>query len=199
CRALQAVCFEVFSLQPQSEHSPHAGVVLLHTRWSQGRSIMKHALIAIAGVGILAATVGVETANAQDSPPPPPSYTPPPASRHHRLPPHPPPPPGPQPSPRPTPTPAEPPVDPPANPTAPLPRPPTPPALVRRPIASPRKPMPLKAPARGSGTLVPVRRNGPVCASLTSISIAVTATKRRARSHARSNARRSTRSRCLPA
>src|SRR5262249_57577112 len=78
CRALQAVRFEVFSLQPQSEHSPHAGVVLLHTRWSQGRSIMKHALIAIAGVGILAATVGVETANAQYSPPPPPSYTPPP-------------------------------------------------------------------------------------------------------------------------
>src|SRR5262249_61944845 len=47
--------------------------------WSQGRSIMKHALIAIAGVGILATTVGVETANAQYSPPPPPSYAPPPA------------------------------------------------------------------------------------------------------------------------
>jgi hypothetical protein len=89
-------------------------------------------------------------------------------------------------------------VDPPAKPTALPPRPPTPPALVRRPIASPRKPMPLKAPARGSGTLVPVRRNEAVCASLTSISIAVTATKRRARSHARSNARRSIRSRCLP-
>jgi hypothetical protein len=40
---------------------------------------MKHALIAIAGVGILAATAGVETANAQYSPPPPPSYAPPPA------------------------------------------------------------------------------------------------------------------------
>src|SRR5262249_10020100 len=86
---------------------------------------------------------------------------------------------------------------PPPKPTALLPRPPTPPALVRRPIASPRKPMPLKAPARGSGTLVPVRRNEALCASLTSISIAVTATKRRARSHARSNARPSIRSRCL--
>ena len=40
---------------------------------------MKRALVAIAGVGILAATAGVETANAQYSPPPPPSYTPPPA------------------------------------------------------------------------------------------------------------------------
>src|SRR5262249_8592231 len=93
--------------------------------------------------------------------------------------------------------PVEPTVDPPAKPTALLPRPPTPPALVRRPIASPRKPMPLKAPARGSGTLVPVRSNGPACASLTSISIAVTARNPRARSHARSNARRSIRSRCL--
>src|SRR5262249_54154260 len=57
----------------------YASVVLRHTCWSQGRSIMKHALIAIAGVGILAATVGVETANAQYSSPPPPSYAPPPA------------------------------------------------------------------------------------------------------------------------
>src|SRR5262249_15909439 len=116
----------------------------------------------------------------------PPSVTPPPH-----------PPALPQAIPRPPAIPADPTVDPPAKPTALLPRPPTPPALVRRPIASPRKPMPLKAPARGSGTLVPVRRNGAVCASLMSISIAVTASKRRARSHARSNARRSIRSRCL--
>src|SRR5215475_12023083 len=40
---------------------------------------MKRALITIATVGILAATAGVETANAQYSPPPPPSYAPPPA------------------------------------------------------------------------------------------------------------------------
>ena len=40
---------------------------------------MKHALIAIAGVGILAATAGVETANAQYGSPPPPAYTAPPA------------------------------------------------------------------------------------------------------------------------
>jgi hypothetical protein len=94
--------------------------------------------------------------------------------------------------------PVEPTVDPPVKPTARLPLPPTPQARVRRPIASPSKPMPLKAPARGSGTRVPVRRNEAVCASLTSISIAVTASKRHARSHARSNARPSIRSRCLP-
>src|SRR5262249_48261827 len=40
---------------------------------------MKHALIAIAGVGILAATAGVEPANAQYGSPPPPAHTAPPA------------------------------------------------------------------------------------------------------------------------
>jgi hypothetical protein len=40
---------------------------------------MKGALIAIAGVGILATTAGVETANAQYGSPPPPAYTAPPA------------------------------------------------------------------------------------------------------------------------
>jgi hypothetical protein len=59
--------------------------------------------------------------------------------------------------------------------------PPTPRALVRRLIASPRKPMPLKALARGNGTPVPGQRNAATCASPTLTSIAVTASKRRAR------------------
>jgi hypothetical protein len=53
-------------------------------------------------------------------------------------------------------------VDLPVNPPALLP--PTPLAPVRRPIASPLKPMPLKALARGSGTLVPGQRNAALCA-----------------------------------
>src|SRR5215468_2964569 len=63
---------------PVGTFASRARYFFLHV-WSHGRSIMKHALIAIAGVGILVATAGVETANAQYSPPPPPSYTPPPA------------------------------------------------------------------------------------------------------------------------
>jgi hypothetical protein len=56
--------------------------------------------------------------------------------------------------------------------------PPTPLALVRRPIASPLKHMPLKALARGSGMPVPARASEAICVSPTSISIAATATKR---------------------
>jgi hypothetical protein len=85
-------------------------------------------------------------------------------------------------------------VDLPVKPTAVLPPPPILLALVRRPIASPSKPMPLKAPARGSGTRVPVRRNEAVNASPTLTSIAVTASEGRAR---RANVRPSIPSRCL--
>jgi hypothetical protein len=61
----------------------------------------------------------------------------------------------------------------------------TPLALVRRPIASPLKHMPLKALARGSGMPVPARASEAICVSPTSISIAATATKRRARPRSR--------------
>src|SRR5262245_5423276 len=73
-------CFELLSFPPPLERSPHASVVFRHTCWCKGRSTMKHALIAIAGVGILAATAGVATANATYGPPPPPSSTPPPTA-----------------------------------------------------------------------------------------------------------------------
>jgi hypothetical protein len=57
----------------------------------------------------------------------------------------------------------------------------TPRALVRRPMPLLLKLMPLKRSARGNGTPVPARVNEAVCASPTSISIAVTATKPHAR------------------
>jgi hypothetical protein len=57
----------------------------------------------------------------------------------------------------------------------------TPLALVRRPMTFLGKYMPVKALARGSGMLVLARRNAALCASPMSISIAATASKRRAR------------------
>jgi hypothetical protein len=57
----------------------------------------------------------------------------------------------------------------------------TPQALVRRPMPLLLKLIALKRRARGSGTPVPGQRNGAVCASLTSTSIAATDTRRRAR------------------
>src|SRR5262249_52761346 len=83
-------------------------------------------------------------------------------------------------------------VDLPVEPTALLPS--TPRALVRRPIASPLKHIPVNALARGSGTRGPVRGNEAVSASPTLTSIAGTASEGRAR---RANVRPSIPSRCL--
>src|SRR5262249_9923997 len=83
-------------------------------------------------------------------------------------------------------------VDLPVEPTALLPS--TPRALVRRPIASPLKHMPVNALARGSGTRGPVRGNEAVNASPTLTSIAVTASEGRAR---RANVGPSIPNRCL--
>jgi hypothetical protein len=124
---------------------------------------MKRALITIAAIGILAPAAWVAGANAQYGSPPP-SYGPAPAygpSQAYN------------PSQRYT---AEPTVDLPVSPPAVLSS--TPRALVRRPMTFLGKQLPK---ARGSGTRALARVNAALCASNTPISVAVTATRSRAR------------------